>query len=87
LTRPLSTGYTFFVPTDAAFEELGLDTVPDRYLATGAGLQVLLNHLVHERLYERDLVDGTKLKTLGNKTIHVRRHGGKQVNMLAKVSE
>ncbi|KAG5897261.1 hypothetical protein JTB14_013162 [Gonioctena quinquepunctata] len=67
------TGYTFFVPMDAAFEELGLDRMPDNYLSTGDGLQILLNHFVKGRLYDRDLTDGSTLNTLGNKTITVRR--------------
>lgn len=70
-------GYTFFVPTDTAFEELGLDKMPDNYLSNGDGLQILLNHFVKGRLYDKDLVDGTKLSTLGNKTISVKRANGK----------
>nr|XP_023020959.1 uncharacterized protein LOC111509435 [Leptinotarsa decemlineata] len=67
------TGYTFFVPIDPAFEELGLDKMPDNYLSTGDGLQILLNHFVKGRMYDRDLTDGSKLNTLGNKTIVVKR--------------
>ncbi|RZC37412.1 periostin [Asbolus verrucosus] len=67
------TGYTFFVPTDTAFEELGLDKMPDNYLSTGDGLQILLNHFVKGRLYDKDLKDGIELTTLGNKTIGIRR--------------
>lgn len=71
------TGYTFFVPLDTAFEELGLDKMPDNYLSTGDGLQVLLNHFIKGRLYDRDLKDGTQLKSLGNKTITIARRKGK----------
>lgn len=67
------TGYTFFVPTDTAFEELGLDKMPDNYLSNGEGLHILLNHFVKGRLYDKDLKDGLKLSTLGNQTIDVRR--------------
>ncbi|CAH1368674.1 hypothetical protein MTP99_010151 [Tenebrio molitor] len=67
------TGYTFFVPTDTAFEELGLDKMPDNYLSTGDGLQILLNHFVKGRLYDKDLKDGIELTTLGNKTIGIKR--------------
>ncbi|KAJ8921104.1 hypothetical protein NQ315_015902 [Exocentrus adspersus] len=67
------TGYTFFVPTDTAFEELGLDKMPDNYLSTGDGLQILLNHFVKGRLYDKDLTDGSQLTTLGNKTVAVQR--------------
>ncbi|KAJ8969668.1 hypothetical protein NQ317_002695 [Molorchus minor] len=69
------TGYTFFVPTDTAFEELGLDKMPDNYLSTGDGLQILLNHFVKGRLYDKDLKDGSLLTTLGNKNITVKRIG------------
>ncbi|XP_067003374.1 periostin [Anabrus simplex] len=67
--------YTFFVPTDDAFRKLGLDSMPNNYLSNGEGFQVLLNHFVKGRLYKRDLTDGKVLHTLGNKTIHIRRHG------------
>ncbi|XP_049854558.1 transforming growth factor-beta-induced protein ig-h3 [Schistocerca gregaria] len=67
-------GYTFFVPTDEAFERLGIDKMPNNYLSTGDGFQVLLNHFVKGRLYKRDLTDGKQFLTLGNKTLHIRRH-------------
>ncbi|CAH0557354.1 unnamed protein product [Brassicogethes aeneus] len=67
------TGYTFFVPTDTAFEKLGLDKMPDNYLSTGDGLQILLNHFVKGRLYDKDLKNDEKLNSLGNKTIVIKR--------------
>ncbi|KAL1490359.1 hypothetical protein ABEB36_013070 [Hypothenemus hampei] len=67
------TGYTFFVPTDTAFEELGLDKMPDNYLSNGEGLQILLNHFVKGRLYNKDLANGTVLLTLGNRTLTINR--------------
>ncbi|KAK4879967.1 hypothetical protein RN001_008113 [Aquatica leii] len=67
------TGYTFFVPVDSAFEELGLDKMPDNYLSNGDGLQILLNHFVKGRLYDRDLKNGTELISLGNNTIKIVR--------------
>ncbi|KAK9872298.1 hypothetical protein WA026_017100 [Henosepilachna vigintioctopunctata] len=73
-------GYTFFVPTDTAFEELGLDKMPDNYLSNGQGLEILLNHFVKGRLYDKDLVDGLNLTTLGNKTIAVKRKDKVKVN-------
>lgn len=66
-------GYTFFVPTDTAFEELGLDKMPDNYLSNGEGLEILLNHFVKGRLYDKDLKNGTVLNTLGNQTLTVER--------------
>lgn len=71
------TGYTFFVPTDAAFEELGLNKMPDNYLSTGDGLQILLNHFVKGRLYDRELIDGMDLMSLGNKSVNVKRTKGR----------
>ncbi|CAG9771856.1 unnamed protein product [Ceutorhynchus assimilis] len=70
-------GYTFFVPTDTAFEELGLDKMPDNYLSNGEGLQILLNHFVKGRLYDKDLKSGTALVTLGNQTLNVNRTANK----------
>nr|CAH7756434.1 unnamed protein product [Callosobruchus chinensis] len=71
------TGYTFFVPIDTAFEEIGLDKMPDNYLSTGDGLRILLNHFVKGRLYDKDLIDKKQLATLGNETIIVKREKGK----------
>lgn len=73
------TGYTFFVPTDTAFEKLGLDKMPDNYLSTGDGLQILLNHFLKGRLYDRDLKDEMTFGTLGNKTITVSRNKSKLI--------
>lgn len=76
-------GYTFFVPTDEAFDRVGLDSAEDGYLATGDGLSLLLNHFVARRLYARDLADGTTLDTLGNKTLRVsRKHGERLLQAL-----
>lgn len=63
---------------DGAFEELGLDKMPDNYLSTGDGLEILLNHFVKGRLYDKDLKDGEKLETLGNRTIGISRNKGKK---------
>ena len=71
------TGYTFFVPTDSAFEEIGLDKMPDNYLSTGNGLQILLNHFVKGRLYDRDLKNGSVLHSLSNMTVRITRTDSK----------
>jgi hypothetical protein len=63
------------VPIDNAFKEVGLSGKPEFYLSRGEGLKLLLNHFVPTRLYNRDLVDGQQFKTLGGKTIHVKREG------------
>lgn len=75
------TGYTFFVPIDPAFEELGLGKMPDNYLSTSEGLEILLNHFVKGRLYDKDLIDGSELTSLGNKTITVKRKNGKSIDI------
>jgi hypothetical protein len=64
------------VPTDKAFKEVGLGNKPDSYLSKGEGLKLLINHFVPVRLYEGDLINGQQFKTLGGKTIHVKRQGG-----------
>ena len=69
-------GYTFFVPTDKAFKEIGLSNKPDYYLSKGEGLKLLLNHFIPMRLYNRDFIDGQQFKTLGGKTIHVKNVNG-----------
>jgi len=63
------------VPTDKAFKEASLADKPDYYLTKGDGLKLLLNHFVPTRLYNRDLINGQQFKTLGGKTIHVKREG------------
>nr|CAD7196997.1 unnamed protein product [Timema douglasi] len=74
-------GYTFFVPTDKAFEKAELSTRPDNFLSKGEGLQILLNHFVKGRLYNKDLTEGKQLHTLGDKVISVGNNdGGVMVN-------
>ncbi|XP_021939131.1 transforming growth factor-beta-induced protein ig-h3 isoform X2 [Zootermopsis nevadensis] len=80
-------GYTFFVPTDNAFKEVGLGGKPEFYLSRGEGLKLLLNHFVPTRLYNRDLINGQQYKTLGGKTIHVKRDGENVTIGDAKVIE
>ncbi|XP_022193635.2 transforming growth factor-beta-induced protein ig-h3 [Nilaparvata lugens] len=66
-------GYTFFVPTDEAFNSIGLKHAPDNFLSNGQGLHVLLGHFVKGRLYDRDLADNATFMSLSNKTLHIRR--------------
>nr|CAD7571943.1 unnamed protein product [Timema californicum] len=74
-------GYTFFVPTDKAFEKAELSTRPDNFLSKGEGLQILLNHFVKGRLYNKDLTEGKQFHTLGDKVISVGNNdGGVMVN-------
>ncbi|KAL1458650.1 hypothetical protein WDU94_008781, partial [Cyamophila willieti] len=64
--------YTFFVPTDEAFEKAGLGYAPDSYLSKDTGLTVLLSHFVKGRLYARDLKENTTLESCSgyNLTVH-----------------
>lgn len=68
-------GYTFFVPTDEAFEQQGFTNAPDNFLSSGKGLEVLLSHFVKGRLYDKDLIHNSKLTSLANTTLHVHRKG------------
>lgn len=66
---------TFFVPTDAAFERLGFDILPDDILGSEMGVKMLLNHFVKGRLYDRDLQNGITFETVGGETLTVHRQG------------
>lgn len=65
--------FTFFVPTDTAFERLGFDTLTDDVLASEIGVKMLLNHFVKGRLYDRDLLNDEVLETLGDSYLRVTR--------------
>ncbi|KAI5702426.1 hypothetical protein M8J76_001167 [Diaphorina citri] len=64
--------YTFFVPTDEAFETAGLSNAPDSALSKDNGLTLLLSHFVKGRLYVKDLKDNLTLESLAgyNLTVH-----------------
>lgn len=65
--------YTFFVPTDAAFEQLGFDRLSDEVFASEAGVKLLLNHFIRGRLYERDLRHDDVLETIGGSPIKIEK--------------
>lgn len=65
--------YTFFVPTDAAFEQLGFDRLPDEVFASEAGVKLLLNHFIRGRLYERDLRHDDVLETIGGSPVKIEK--------------
>ncbi|KAF6215018.1 hypothetical protein GE061_009766 [Apolygus lucorum] len=70
-------GYTFFVPTDAAFNQLRLENAPDNVLASSdKGMSVLLSHFVKTRLYDKDIKDGATFTSLSNRTLHITRKPG-----------
>lgn len=65
--------YTFFVPTDEAFERYSFDILPDNVLASEKGVKLLLNHFIKGRLYDRDLKDGEVLDTIGGFPVKIHR--------------
>ncbi|XP_052893600.1 uncharacterized protein LOC128301257 [Anopheles moucheti] len=65
--------YTFFVPTDEAFERYSLDLLPDSVLASEKGIKMLLNHFIRGRLYDRDLKDGELIDTIGGMPVKIQR--------------
>lgn len=65
--------YTFFVPTDEAFERYSFDVLPDNVLASEKGVKLLLNHFIKGRLYDRDLKDGEVLETIGGTPVKIHR--------------
>lgn len=72
---------TFFVPTDAAFERLGLDILPDDILGSQMGVKLLLNHFVKGRLYDRDLKDGVEFETVGGEVLKIHRRSDSNVTV------
>lgn len=68
--------YTFFVPTDEAFERHGFDILTDDILASEKGVNLLLNHFVRQRLYDKDLKHDETLDTIGGKPIKIQRKLG-----------
>lgn len=65
--------YTFFVPTDEAFERYSFDILPDNVLASEKGVKLLLNHFIKGRLYDRDLKDSEVLDTIGGMPVKIHR--------------
>lgn len=61
------------MPTDAAFERLGFDILPDDILGSEMGVKMLLNHFVKGRLYDRDLQNEIAFETVGGETLKIRR--------------
>lgn len=63
------------MPTDAAFEKLGFDILPDDILGSEMGVKMLLNHFVKGRLYDRDLQNEIAFETIGGETLKISRRG------------
>lgn len=74
--------YTFFVPTDEAFEKFGLADLPENTLSSEKGIQLLLNHFVKGRLYDRDLNNDDVFETIGGGALRIHR---KHAGMLRKI--
>lgn len=65
--------YTFFVPNDAAFSRLLFADAPDPLIVDDEFRhRVLLGHFVHQRLYAKDLVDGSTFRMANGATAHIR---------------
>lgn len=65
--------YTFFVPTDEAFEKYNFDMLSDSILSSDKGVKLLLHHFVKGRLYDRDLKHDEVFETIGGGAIKIQR--------------
>lgn len=65
--------YTFFVPTDSAFERIGLDRISDESMSSELGVKLLLHHFVRGRLYDRDLQHDEVFETIGGGGVKIQR--------------
>uniref|UniRef100_T1H2B4 FAS1 domain-containing protein n=1 Tax=Megaselia scalaris TaxID=36166 RepID=T1H2B4_MEGSC len=65
--------YTFFVPEDQAFRNLGFDRLSDEIFSSPQGVKLLLHHFVRGRLYDRDLKDNEVFETIGGGIIKITR--------------
>lgn len=65
--------YTFFVPTDEAFERIGLDKLSDEDMASETGVKFLLHHFVKGRLYDKDLKHDEVFETIGGDAVKIQR--------------
>ena len=68
--------YTFFVPENSAFVNLWPQDTADPFVIDSEFRRdVLLNHFVRQRIYDRDLVDGKILQMANNRTAKISRKG------------
>ncbi|XP_070496645.1 uncharacterized protein [Chironomus tepperi] len=70
----VGSNYTFFVPFDDAFEKYGFDQLTDATLSSKKFVNMMLNHFVKGRLYDRDLVNDAVFETVGGKTLKINRN-------------
>jgi Fasciclin domain len=75
----IGSNYTFFVPSDDAFEKYGFDLLPDETLSSEKGIKMILNHFVKGRLYDRDLLQDEVYETVGGKPLKITRGADKKV--------
>ena len=71
--------YTFFAPSDSAFQKMGNDSVEELLKPENkVQLDAFLNqHIIDHRINFKDLKDGDKLKTLAGKEVTVTVKGNK----------
>lgn len=79
--------YTFFVPTDEAFERHGFDILTDDILASEKTVSLLLNHFVRQRLYKKDLKNNELFETIGGKPIRIQRKNSNLTANNARIIE
>lgn len=65
--------YTFFVPTDTAFERHGFDILTDDILASEKSTNLLMNHFIKQRLYDKDLQNDEVFESIGGRPIKITR--------------
>ena len=71
--------WTFFVPSDDAFDKYGFDQLPDTTISSKKFINMILNHFVKGRLYDRDLKNGEAFETVGGKTLKITRDSSDHV--------
>nr|XP_045618441.1 uncharacterized protein LOC123770523 isoform X2 [Procambarus clarkii] len=72
--------YTAFIPVDNAIAETLYADAPDPFLLDEILREnLVLNHLVRGRFYEKDLKDGLSLKNLANNTITISKRPDKSI--------
>lgn len=65
--------YTFFVPTDNAFDRHGLSDLTEEDLTTEKANQFLLNYFIKGRLYDRDFKHDEVFVSIGGSGLKIER--------------
>lgn len=61
------------MPTDEAFERIGLDKLTDEDMSSERGVKLLLHHFVKGRLYDKDLKHDEVFETIGGGAVKIQR--------------